>query len=68
MRRKTINAEAKEKKRGFTYTVTEDQVRRYMAVPGEAKLKWLADANSFLAQALTGTRREIWQKFRRGEI
>jgi len=63
-----MTADIRKPERGFTYTVTEEQVRRYMAVPAEAKLNWLADANDFLAKALTGRRREIWQKFRRGEI
>ncbi|MDP1809078.1 MAG: hypothetical protein Q8L35_06035 [Actinomycetota bacterium] len=63
-----MTADSRRSKRGFTYTVTEEQVRHYMAVPAEAKLNWLADTNDFLSKALTGRRREIWQKFRRGEI
>jgi len=55
-------------KRGYSYVVTIEQIRAYRAVSPEQKLQWLQDANEFLAKALTGRRREIWQKFRRGEI
>lgn len=58
----------REAAKGYSYTVSNEDIRRYMKVPAEEKLQWLEEANHFLAQALTGKKREIWQKFRRGEI
>lgn len=54
--------------KGYGYEVDEDQIRRYAAVPTEQKLQWLAEANQFLAKALTGKRRQVWQAFRDGKI
>ena len=53
---------------GFAYTVTEEQVRKYLDVPAEKKLEWLQEANEFLAKALRGRRRAIWEAFRRGTL
>lgn len=67
-KRKRMMTDNPDSGRGYSYVVTIEQIRAYRAVSPEQKLQWLQDANEFLAKALTGKRREIWQKFRRGEI
>ena len=56
------------RRRGYSYRVTDDQVRRWSALPTEVKLQWLEDANRLLAVALTPEARETQNRFRRGEI
>ena len=53
---------------GFAYRVTDEQIRRWRALPVEARLQWLEDANRFLALALSPKTRAIQDRFRRGEI
>jgi len=55
-------------RRGFSYTVTDEQIRHWRALPAEVKLQWLEDANRLLALALTPKAREIQDRFRRGEL
>ncbi len=55
-------------RRGYSYHLTDDQIRRWRALPAEVKLQWLEDANRFLALALTPKAREIQNRFRRGEM
>lgn len=57
-----------EQAKGYSYSVTKEEIRRYMKVPAVQKLQWLEDANIFLGKALTGKRRLIWERFRRGDI
>ena len=53
---------------GFRYAVEEEQILRYLQVPIEQRLEWLEETNRFLLAATPPANREIWQKFRRGEI
>lgn len=55
-------------RRGFAYQVTDDQIRRWKALPPEVKLQWLEDANRFLLAALSPQTRSIQDRFRRGEL
>lgn len=55
-------------RRGFAYHVTDEQIRRWQALPPEVKLQWLEDANRFLLAALTPQVRSIQDRFRRGEL
>ena len=55
-------------KKGFTYSYTEEQIRAYSKLSTREKLKWLEEANRFCAKAITGRRKKIWEKFRKGEI
>jgi hypothetical protein len=55
-------------KGGFRYTVTDEQIRRWKALPPEVKLQWLEDANRLLAVALTPQARSMRDRFRRGEL
>ncbi|MBI4609899.1 MAG: hypothetical protein HY726_12930 [Candidatus Rokubacteria bacterium] len=54
--------------RGFGYVVGEEQILKYLQVPIEQRLEWLDEAIRFLAAATPPEAREIWQKFRKGEI
>lgn len=56
------------RRRGFSYRVTDEQIRRWRALPAEVKLQWLEDANRFLGLALPPKAREIQNRFRRGEL
>ena len=55
-------------RRGFSYVVDEEQLLKYLQTPVEERLEWLEAANRFLREATPPEAREIWQKFRRGEI
>ena len=53
---------------GFSYQVTDEQIRRWQAVPPAAKLQWLEDANRLLWAALSPHTKAIRDRFRRGQI
>jgi len=53
---------------GFSHHHTDDELRAYMALTPEQKLRWLHDAWRFTADFLPAERREIWQRMRAGEI
>jgi hypothetical protein len=55
-------------RRGFRSLVDEEQILKYLQVPIEQRLDWLEEANRFLFAATPPEAREIWQKFRRGEV
>lgn len=54
--------------RGFRHVIEEEQILKYVGVPIEQRLEWLEEANRFLLAAMPPEIREIWQKFRRGDI
>lgn len=53
---------------GFSYRMTDEQIRRWRALPPEIKLQWLEDANRLLWQAMTPQAKAIRDRFRRGEL
>ena len=53
---------------GIRCVVEEEQILKYLQVSVEQRLEWLEEANRFLLLATPPEAREIWQKFRRGEI
>jgi hypothetical protein len=55
-------------RRGFSYVLDDEQILKYLQVPIDHRLEWLEEANRFLLAATPPRAREIWQKFRRGEI
>ena len=59
---------SKQRAGGFSYQVTDEQIRRWQALPPEVKLQWLEDANRFLHRALTPQAKAIRERFRRGEL
>jgi hypothetical protein len=58
----------KQRGGGFSYQVTDEQIRRWQAVPPAAKLQWLEDANRLLWLALTPQAKAIRERFRRGQL
>jgi hypothetical protein len=54
--------------RGVAHRPTTEQMLKFRALPAEAKLRWLEDMRQFVARHLPRERREILQRFRRGEI
>lgn len=62
---------AKSKKkgfRGFSYYCDSLQIKEYMKLPVEFKLTWLEEANKFCHFYIPPQNKEIWEKFRKGEI
>jgi hypothetical protein len=55
-------------KKGFSYKVSEDDLRKWMSVPPEHKLEWLEEINCFLYHFAPEKSKEIMAKFRKGEI
>ena len=56
-----------EKKKGFTYTVSREQIIEYSTWPLDRRIKWLFQANKmrkFLPQKII----EIQEAFRQGKI
>lgn len=43
---------------GFTYTVTDEQVRKHMALPPEAILEWIQQTATFVYELQTPEERE----------
>lgn len=60
--------QAAQHRKGYSYRVTDEQIRRWRALPPRVKLQWLEDANRLLAAALTPKARAIQNRFRRGEL
>ncbi len=54
--------------KGFSYFVTDEQIREYMKLTTEEKLQWLEEANEFIEAASDEKTKEIREKFRRGKI
>ena len=54
--------------KGYSYRVSDSQLRRWRALPARVKLQWLEDANRLLASALSPKVRAIQDRFRRGDL
>ncbi|MBN2842730.1 MAG: hypothetical protein JXM68_06545 [Sedimentisphaerales bacterium] len=54
--------------KGYSYFVTDEQIREYMKLTTAEKLEWLEEANEFIQAASDDKTREIRDKFRKGEI
>lgn len=49
-------------------SLPDDQaVDRWLALPPEERLRWLAEANEFLYRAQPAEVRRLWNELRRGE-
>lgn len=59
-----------KKKGGFEYYRTKEQIKEYMKLPAELKLKWLEEMRAFnhLVAQHNPQIWEIQEKFRKGEI
>ncbi len=58
----------REKRRGFHYTVSLEDIRAYKKLPLKDKLTWLEEANQFSHKMIRGRTRRIWEAFRQGRI
>ncbi|MFH1782850.1 MAG: hypothetical protein ABH848_04465 [Candidatus Omnitrophota bacterium] len=58
----------KIKGKGFSYFLEDEKIIEYLRLSPAMRLEWLEDIDSLNHKALTGERRKIWEKFRRGEI
>ena len=56
-----------EQKKGFTYTVSREQIDEYMKWPLDRRLKWLYQANK-MRKFLSPKTIEIQEAFRQGKI
>lgn len=63
-----MESKKNESRGGFSYHVTEEQIRAYRKMPIDERLRWLEEALEFMVHALPPDKWEILQKFRRGEI
>ncbi|MBU1913018.1 MAG: hypothetical protein KKB22_05775 [Candidatus Omnitrophica bacterium] len=54
--------------KGFAFKPDIDYIKRTMDMPVRSKLEWLEEINIFVNKALSKKRREIWEKFKRGEV
>ena len=57
-----------ERRRGYAYSVTDDQIRAFRALSTADKLRWLEGVTELIDLADTPRRRAIREAFRRGEI
>ena len=53
---------------GYSYTLTDEQIKKYMALPVEMRLQWLEEANRFLWEAMSPRAKKIREALRKGEI
>jgi len=56
-----------EQKKGYTYTVSREQIDEYKKWPVERRLKWLFQANK-MRKLLPKKTIEIQEAFRQGKI
>lgn len=68
MKENNNDDKTKENKGGYKHSYSIEQIKEYMALPAEMKLQWLEEVNEFLYKAMPPKNREIWEKFRKGEI
>ena len=60
--------ESKKYLTGYYYTVSDEQIKKYLKIPIVERLRWLEEAQEFMYKALSPEKWKIMQKFRRGEI
>lgn len=56
------------KSKGFGFQLDREKILLYKDSPAREKLQWLEEANKFCQKFVTGKRRKIWEKIRRGEL
>jgi hypothetical protein len=55
-------------KKGFSYDVSEEALKKWVAVPPSEKLEWLEEINRFIFKFTGKKEKAIISKFRKGEI
>jgi hypothetical protein len=62
-----VKKKDKEKRKGFSYTVSREQIEEYSSWPLERRLRWLYLANK-MRRSLPHETIEIQEAFRQGKI
>ncbi|KKN39878.1 hypothetical protein LCGC14_0739100 [marine sediment metagenome] len=55
-------------KGGFYHHHTKEELIEYKKLSPTQKLDWLEEINSFLYKNVSKQKRDLWTKFRKGEI
>ncbi len=55
-------------KKGFSYTVSEESLKKWMHMPTEMKLEWLEEINEFIWKYTPKKNKKIIELFRKGDI
>lgn len=55
-------------KKGFSYEVSDETLKKWAAVPASEKLDWLEEINRFIFKFTNKKQKEIISKFRKGEM
>lgn len=55
-------------KKGFSYEVSDETLKKWVATPASEKLEWLEEINTFIYKFTGKKQKEIISKFRKGEI
>jgi len=53
---------------GYSYSLSEEEIRKYLKLSPSERLNWLEEANRFLYSAHSPKTRDIWNRFRKGLI
>ena len=53
---------------GYSCSIEDENIREYMKLSTENKLRWLKEINEFTVLALNNRAREIREKLRKAEI
>ena len=54
--------------KGLIYTIEDEKIIEYMALPTEDKLQWLEEMNEFNRLFLTKKEKEVMEGLREGRI
>jgi len=60
--------DVKTAKNEHCYSITEDEIQKWITVPLSRKLQWLEEANQFFWKFQSPKAHEIMEKHRHGEI
>lgn len=55
-------------KKGFSYWVSDETLKKWAAIPPSAKLEWLEEINRFIFKFTGKQQKKIISRFRKGEI
>lgn len=55
-------------RKGYSYHVTEEQIRKYRCLTPKQKLEWLEEVNEFTNKFASDHAKRLHRMFRRGEI
>ena len=55
-------------RRGYSYHVSREEIRKYMRLSPKEKLDWLEEVNEFIERFAPDKTKELHRRFRHGEI